>query len=277
MAGSMLATAFAGQAHADSFNLGVAAGFAGIGLTGVPVTISSGNTMITGNIGVSSGGNLNFSGGGQITGTIFNDPGAAAPNISGGSAASGGVVSQSMAAIDAAALNAYNTGTALTPTSNVGSIGNGASFTAAGTSTVIDVANGVSLSGGGTITLNGNASDFFVFNVSNGINMSGGSSIVLNGVLPGHILWDVIGSGGSSSVQLNGNSDSDGTYIAPNADIVVSGGVHSSEFISGTKLTFQSGPHISAVPLPAPLAAGVGLLGALGMVSVVRARRNRAV
>lgn len=262
---------FASSAGAVSFDLGAAAGYAGLGLNGVPITISSGNTVINGSVGVGPNGSLDFSGGGQINGHIDKDP-TATVNISGGSSASGGVHTINLTPAVQDALAAAAAAAALSPTQTLSSITNANSvITGNGGTNVIQVTGDINLSSH-TFTLSGSPSDEFIFNVGGAFTMSGGSKIVLQGgVLPERVLFNFTGNG--KAVNSNGNSDTVGVFLNPNGDIIISGGVHNSSFIAGGQLKFQSGPNITAVPVPAPLVATLGLLGLVGLTLAAR-RRN---
>jgi hypothetical protein len=259
---------------AASIDLGAASGYAGLGLAGVPVTISSGSTVITGNIGIGQNGSLNFSGGGVINGAINFDS-TATLTLTGGSTATGGEQVTNMAPIQTAALNAASSYAALAPTQTVGSIGNGASFTGSGGQNVIDVSNGISLSGGGQLTLTGGPNDTFVFDVSKGITFSGGSSIILMGLNANQILFNEVDN---SALNFNGNSDVEGDFLAPTADITVSGGMDTAEFVSGTNLIFQSGPKITTPgpSVPEPSTYVLMTIGLTSLVGLTCLRRSAA-
>jgi choice-of-anchor A domain-containing protein len=252
-------------ARAEIPSLGSAGNYAVLGAD-ANMTFSSGNTTVTGNVGLGHGGQLTFSGGGLVTGRLDRDT-VSSVNLTGGSSAAGGIFIIDTTQITADAMAASVQAASLSTTDTRAAIGNGATFTSTGALNVIDVTGNIQTSGGGTITITGGANDFFVFNVHGTANLTGGSSIALaGGITPGHVLWNFVGTGGS--VQSNGNSNWAGTVLALNRDIVISGGVHHGAFITGNQsLTLQSGPSVVFVPLvPAPatgvlVAAGMFLLG----------------
>ena len=265
---SIVVLVTASAASANTIDLGAAEDYSGLGLDGVPITISSGNTVVAGNIGVGVNGSLNFSGGGKIKGRIDKDS-TASSNISGGSSAAGGIDTVNMAPIATAATNAATHYGSLAPTSTLASILSTSHLTGSGGQNVIDVTGDINLQGGSTLTLTGTSADTFVFDIDGSMTLGGGSKILLDGVWPFQVLFNLVGTG--KAVNLNGNSDSAGIFLDVKGDIIVSGGVHSSEFVSGTNLTFQSGPQINQLPLPTTALGGVALLGGLGLA---RLRRN---
>lgn len=239
-------------ARAQVSVLGGALNYAGLELNAAKTfTISSGNTIVTGNIGVAANGTLNFSGGGTVTGEVDAGSGAKV-TISGGSVADGGTVEPDagLAAIISQAYSAATYYSGLSATQTFGNIGASTTFTGSGGLNVIDVNGNINLQGGSALTLTGGANDQFVINVdaSSGVDLTlgGGSSIVLNGISANQVVFNLVGTG--TQLNSNGNSLTNGVFLAASGDEVISGGVHDSDFISGGALTFQSGPHITEVP-----------------------------
>jgi len=135
---------------------------------------------------------------------------------------------------------------------------------------VISIGQNIHLSGG-NLTLNGSASDVFVFKISGTMELSGNTNIVLNGGLTaGNVIWDFIGSG--SQFQTSGQSQTAGIFLAPQRVININGGVHNSEFISGVSLSFQSNPII----VPEAPTTSLLIFGALVATGVAIKRRARA-
>lgn len=284
-----MGTMFLARLHAQVSELGAAANYAGLELSSDPgngsateFTISSGNTRVYGNIGVASGGYINFGGGGQVSGEIDAGSGATV-TITGGSAAAGGTVEPyaNMSQIVTSALNAANYYAGLTATQTFSSITASQTISGTGGLNVIDINGDVNLQGGSALTLSGSSSDQFVINVdASGVagnpadmTLGGGSSIVLNGISASQVVFNLIGSG--LELNSNGNSDDNGVFLAATGSITISGGVHNADFIAGRALTFQSGPIINQVALvPVPelspvLMAGcsLALLGGLSAAS----------
>ena len=194
-------------------------------------------------------------------------------NLSGGSQVLGSInpnVNMQAVDDDARAARVVAEALAVTPSSTFASLGNGASLTGTGGTRVIDVTGDVGLSGGGAITFNGTAADLFIIRIGGKMTMSGGSSIVLNGVTAGQILWDLKGTG--DAVDINGNSIVNGTILAIDRSIIISGGVVNGQLISnGNELKLQSGPDVVYVPL-VPEPGALSLL-ALGLCGLALARR----
>ncbi|MGH9642488.1 MAG: putative Ig domain-containing protein [Terriglobales bacterium] len=221
------------------------ASFAAVGLDNTNFTISSGNTWINGNMGVGVDGLFNMSGGATDNGTLYADP-TAQITITGGSAITGGTVTQSMAGVQTAAVSVSNQAATLTPTQTSTDITSSTTITGNGGQNVISITGSFNLQGGSTLTIQGSTSDTFIFNVSNGVTLGGGSNIVLSGgVSPSQVLFN-FPPGSSGQVNTNGNSQTSGTFLAPYLPITVSGGVHVSEFVTGGQLTLQSGPNVTA-------------------------------
>jgi hypothetical protein len=155
---------------------------------------------------------------------------------------SGGIVRMSMSAVQNAVLSEASTLASLTPTQTFSSLTSTQTIVGNGGQNVIDVTNNVHLSGGNTFTISGGPSDTFVFNIGNGgLQLDGGSNIVLSGVKPSQVVFYFPGSA-SWEVQTSGNANTAGTFLAPYGGIQINGGVHNSDFISGTTLSFQSNP-----------------------------------
>ncbi len=230
--------------------LGIAGGYSVLGLQNGNLQFSSGGTRVTGNIGLGANGQMVFSGGGVVTGTMFADTSDQGQiQLSGGSQITGGITYQSMSAITNAAVSAATTLGALPPTQTFGSITSSTTFTGDGGQNVIYINGQVNIGGGSTLTINGGTNDTFIFNISQNFQMSGGSNIVLNGVSPNQVLWLLPANG--AQVQTTGNSNTSGIFLVPNGNIQISGGVHVSEFIA-PQITLHSAPVVNAFPACGP-------------------------
>ena len=178
----MLGALSSSQARADSLSLGAAGNFAVLGLNGATIQLSSGPLVFNGNVGIGDGGSLSFSGGGQINGTIEQDPSATVTLSGGGTAASGGIQNVNFSPIQSAALSEASTAAALTTsTQTFSTIVNPLTINGNGGTNVIGVSGDIHLSGG-NLTLNGSANEVFIFNIDGGLQSSGGNTnIVLTG------------------------------------------------------------------------------------------------
>ncbi len=210
---------------------------------------------------IGANGQLQITGGGQVTGTLIQDP-TAKVQLSGGSAIANTIV-ESTAQIQSAAIAEANLVASLIPTQNVGAITHSTTITGTGGRNVIAVSQ-VNLQGGSTLTISGGPNDSFFFQVAQGFTLGGGSKIVLNGVSPNNVLWYFPGSG---PINTNGNSDTQGIFLGLTVSVTISGGVHNSEFISGANMTFQSGPHIASITPCAPSGLALACPASTGTVN----------
>ncbi|MBI3887346.1 MAG: hypothetical protein HY302_16695 [Opitutae bacterium] len=263
-------------------NLGAAAGYAGLELNGAPVTftLSKVTARVDGNIGIAANGSFDFSGGGEVTGGIYAGPGATV-TISGGSTATDGVFTSyagiNQAVQDAHTAAAYYAG--LTPGHTLSSLGAG-TLTGNGGLNVFQINGDLALSQYQSLILNGTASDIFVFNITGQVNLSK-ADIVLCGVSPDAVLFNLIGTG--QKVLSTGHSNTQGVFLAENGAIQVDGGVHTSDFIAGDTLIWQSGVNITqatsaavvAVPEAGTTATLVLTLGGLAALVIRRRRQQR--
>jgi hypothetical protein len=218
--------------------------YAVLGLQGSNIQLSSGPLRITGNIGIGPDGQFNFSGGGIVTGVLYADPSAQINISGGGTTITGGITTMSMSAVDSAAAAEAAFVASLSPTQTFSSITSALTITGNGGQNVIDVTGNFHLSGGQNLTISGGASDTFYFNVPGGLQLDGNSNILLSGISPSQVVFYFPGSGGWA-MQTSGNAQTSGIYLAPNGGFNINGGVHNSEFISGTRLSFQSNPRVT--------------------------------
>jgi len=225
--------------------LGSAGGFSILGLQGANIQLSSGPLKVNGNVGIGVNGLMHLSGGATLQSRLFADP-SAQVQIDGGSGFAGGVVFQPMTAIQNAALAEATSVGSLHPTQTFSQITNATTIIGNGGRNVIQVNGQVHLSGGQNLTISGGANDTFIFNIANGFQLDGGANIVLNGVSPNQVLFYFPGSG--DQIQTSGNADTEGIFLAPSRTIQINGGVHSSEFISGGPISFQSNPVVNSLP-----------------------------
>lgn len=269
LAALSLATVGAGVATADVIpNLGSAEGFAVLGFEQVDMTISSGNTIVTGDVGYGVDGTLDFSGGGLITGRLFHHLGQSTTyNLSGGSSVSDGIFAMDMVNPVLDARNASAVAAGKSADQVVASLGAGDLINAAGAVTTIDVTGDLSISSG-TLTINVADDQLVILNISGDMRLSGGSLIdIVGGGSAANVLYNILGSG--DRVEFNGDSTVNGTVLAADRNITIAGGVVNGAILGAGfgEFKLQSGPEVNYVALvPAPstisLACGVGLLAA---------------
>jgi hypothetical protein len=213
--------------------LGPAAGFSVLGLQGANIQLG-GQLTIGGNVGIGANGQINVSNGDNFPGTLYADPSAKVEV--GHGAFAGGVVTQSMAAIQTAALNEASAVGALTPTKTLSSIQSATTITGNGGQNVILVNGSVNLSNGQNLTISGGANDTFIFNISGGFDLNQ-ANVVLSGISPDQVMFYFPGSG--SQIQTNA-ANTAGIFLAPDRSISIMGGTHTSEFISGGSISIAS-------------------------------------
>jgi hypothetical protein len=214
--------------------LGSAAGFSVLGLQGANVQLG-GQLTLKGSVGIGAGGKIGVTSGDNFPGTLFADP-SAAVTIASGSSFAGGVTTESMSAIQSAALSEAASIGSLTPTQTLSQITAATTITGNGGQNVIMVNGSVNLSSGKNLTISGGANDTFIFNISGGFTLNS-ANIVLKGIAANQVLFFFPGSG--SAIQTN-NANMLGIFLAPNRNISIMGGTHTSEFISGGTISIAS-------------------------------------
>ncbi len=220
-----------------------------LGLAGSKIDITNPQTVVMGNVGLDANAQENFSDG-QINGHLIVDPTA---NLSHSNNVKLGGPTQTVntAATDAAAIDASNEIAAMTPTQTVGAINNSTTLVGNGGINVIN-ASQVQLDGNSTLTLTGGANDFFFINVTGKFAMTGNTSIQLNGVQQSHVIFNITGSG--EQVAFTGKSVGEGTFLAVNRNIAVSGATVFGQLIGaeGYQIAITSGAQVCGVPFCPP-------------------------
>ena len=231
--------------------LGPAAGFSILGLQNANIQLA-GKLSMQGNVGIGANGQINVNSGQNFPGTLYADPSAKVEIYKGGGF-SGGVVTQSMAAIQSAVAAEVASVSSLSPTQTFGQINSATTVTGNGGQNVIQVNNGINL-WGQNLTISGGANDTFFFNIAGGLGLYG-ANIVLNGVSPSQILFLLPGWGNNLEAD---SSNTEGVFIVPQGNIKIAGGTHTSEFIGGGTISFGGQCHnnsnttINALPACSP-------------------------
>lgn len=262
--------------NATSINLGPAADYGVLGVngaainTGATVHLSSGPLIVNGNVGSGDNGQFQADGGGHINGRLDFAPSATVNP--GNDTFSGGLHQISFTAIEQAVQNEANLVQSLTPTQSFNSITSATTLNSTGGQNVISIGQDIHLSGG-NLTLNGNASDVFIFQIKGTMELSGNSNIVLTGGLTANnVLFDFIGSG--SQFQTSGQANTAGIFLAEDRAININGGMHDGEFISGVSLSFQSNPTVNQPQNGVPDGGSTFLLMSVGLVVIGIVRQS---
>jgi ice-binding like protein len=215
------------------------------GMSGCKMDITNPQTEIGGDVGLGPNAVQNFSDG-KIDGDLNIDP-TTNNSHSNNVKLTGQVNVFDLTPTNAAALDASSVVAALHTTQTVGAITGSKTINSAAGNNVINVisASNVQLNGSASLTLNGNASDYFFINVTGNFAMTGTSSIKLTGgIQETHVLWNILGSG--QQVAFTGKSVGEGTFIAVNRDIAVSGATVEGVLIGGMNhhIAITSGAHV---------------------------------
>jgi len=119
--------------------------------------------------------------------------------------------------------------------------------------TVVCVTN-VNVGNGQIITLNGGATDKFVFVVTGDFKINGGKIKVAGGLTTGNVLYNVIGTGGQVAFTGGGGggtcckAEIDGTLIALHRNIALSPGLVNGEICGGQDISIVSGSSVQCPP-----------------------------
>lgn len=226
----------------------------------------NGPGVINGDVAV--GGSTNFASPAQINGTVFLNTGV---SQQGNIVPTGGFTHTNLSQAISDANSAASTLGALTPTQNLGAVGNNATINGSGGLNVVDV-SGINMTSG-ILTLHGSASDIFVINDSGKFTSSNSAMQLTGGVTPNNVIFNV---SGSVAITGGGATNFEGTILAPNSSVSVHDKTLTGELIglniadtSGFKV---NGPTPPSVPAPSPLIACAGLVGVLGLGHIWRKR-----
>jgi hypothetical protein len=223
------------RSAADSLNvnteLGQASSFGLLALTNGTMNINNANApTAVGDVGFSSGVTTVAAAKAAITGTVYVDSTAATSfnsQVHSDFTATGGIViggaaNTKLAAANSAVTSAasfYNSNSALgvAPTS-LGTVGGNLNLTSTGSVNLYTI-NSLNFNGN-TLTLNGNATDLWVFRVDGSFQWAQ-SQMILNGVSAGQIVWVIDDTTTTTELDRINKSATvfDGTIISTNPNI----------------------------------------------------------
>ena len=171
------------------------------------------NSVISGNMAAGPGTTYNWSGsGGPYSGPVYYQTGGTVPpvnNLGGTPKPSTIAIDLTQAVLDARAAAASAAGLTANLTIPGNQITGNGSVTGNGGENVIDLTQ-VNMSNG-AFTINGTASDMFIFRVAGQFVVGNSSIRATGGVTPNHILWDITGT---NQTVKSPNGAWDGTILA---------------------------------------------------------------
>jgi hypothetical protein len=218
-------------------------------LGGYKVDITGPPGGIDGDICIGPNGKLSITGEEFVTGDILLDMGATFSK-SGSGTIGGTVIHTNLSAEINAAIAASHDAAALPCTQNYPSLKTARTISSTGPLNVICVGD-VSLNGGAVLTLSGGPNEMFVINVTGKFALTGGSKIVVaGGLTPGHVLYNIIGTGGQVAFSGGGGgagcckASVDGTLIALERKIALSPGLVNGQLIGGRDISIVSGSSV---------------------------------
>jgi len=282
---SLFATSQGAARAQDPFGLGNADQFTVLDLSGQ--LSLNGPSHVVGDVGVVSG-KINFASPATVDGALFTHSGVNGGNS--GVSFSGGIVPQS-AAVDALLNSAFTSANdrsqfyaGLAPTItgvgavNISNPSQNLTLTGKSGLNVVDL-SGLTLNNG-TLTLAGPADAKFVINDHGAFSVNGGSGIVTaGGVLPGNVLYNVLGSGGDVAITGDRNSEIAGTILAPARTIAAHDKTVDGDLI-GNNIALTSGVNVVGPPpgnsvVPEGGSAGLFAAGAMPLLALPLTKLRR--
>jgi choice-of-anchor A domain-containing protein len=150
-------------------------------------------------------------------------------------------------------------------------VSNNFTITGNGGLNVIDLGT-LKLHGGGVLTLQGNASDYFVFNITGDYSQSGPSSVALSGGLTAkNVLWNFIGTGSGAGIATGKSGVAYGTFLSPDRSFSITDTTLFGSIIAQGDLKIGS-EALVIQPVPEVTPSSV-IFGFLGLVVAVSSRR----
>jgi hypothetical protein len=268
---------------ASCVDLGQAAGYAAFILPGGSMNMDiNGGAAANGDVAVSAGSHLNLGSGAKVgttagtgdvvSGTIYLDPNGATAKLDNQNPSSVATRDLSQAVNDAIAANHFAAGLTATQNFNSG-LDITSQFTIAGNGglNVISLSD-LKLHSNGVLTLQGSASDCFVFNLTGSYSQSGPSSVQLSGgVLAQNVLWNFIGTGNGAQIATGMNGVAYGTFLSPQRDFSITDTVLYGSVIAIGDLKIGS-QALVIQPVPEVTPSSV-IFGFLGLIVAVGSRR----
>lgn len=232
--------AFDGRTGVD---LGAASDFAVLGLPGSKLKMEDADlgTGLVGDVGLGPAATQHFDEG-LLTGTYFVDPAANNSNNH-NVVISGGTVEKNLATATDDALAASATAASLPADQVFGDIKKDTTISGGPGLNVIEV-NKIELDNGETLTIEGDASSFFVINIDRTFKLKEASSIVVaGGTLPENVLFNILGNRDS---KIESGSVAYGRILAPNAKMKIEdvGSLLIGAIIGGKEIKLETGGRI---------------------------------
>ena len=272
---------------ADVINLGGAAAYAVVAVGGSPAIQSEfklyqSDTVINGNVAEGPYTTLGHVIDATVNGRWDYDVTDDNPLVDypGSNIPSGGFHQIDLSGVAADARAAALTGSLFAPTQTFSSLSNGQTIMGNGGLNVIRVTGDSAISGGSsTFTLQGTASDSFVFQFTavdapsaHQLTLSG-VTMNITGVNTNNIYWDFNGLGGN--LQITSGATVYGNFLAPDRAITVDHGNILGRVIGGGSGTLLDIHSSSQITVPEPGVATFLLLGmALLGLGLVRSRKT---
>ena len=220
-------------------------GFSYLTVFGLPTTrVNLSKVTITGNVGVSEGGQILDGLPVRVTGAAYLHTGVNYPahptNYLGGI-----LTNQDLSQEWTAAQNLAVTAAGLTPTATYSTWNSSRTITGNGGLNVLQVGS-VALGSKSTIILNGTSTDLFIINVPGGFNMGGDSKILAGpGIQPYQILINITGTTGVINADLR--TSIDGIILAAQRSATFHGLIRGNIIVGGATLDMISGVKVFQV------------------------------
>lgn len=214
---------------ANASNAGTINGNVGIATTG---NISDSGTPVNGSVYANTAGSINANVAANVSGSVYHN---AAANL---------LLNQAVS--DAA--NAVTAALAL-PSTSIANITTGGTFAHA---PGVYSLSQINLSGA-TLTLQGSASDYYIFNISSALTLSHASILLSGGLTPDNVLFNITRSGGTGLGMSGGLSTESvlyGIVLANDSSVSEAPGLVVGEIISGQNIGIASGAQVEGLSVP---------------------------